>query len=518
MRYNGRMTPPAKSERAAPDAGLFENELPNTPPASDLLHPGPDAPLAARMRPRTLDEFSGQAHVIGASRGLRRAIERDQLSSVLFWGPPGSGKSTLAQIIARTTKAAFENYSAITSGVADIRKVIAASRERKERFGQKTILFVDEIHRWNKAQQDALLPHVENGTVVLIGATTENPHFEVNAPLLSRSRLYRFERLTEGDILTLLNRALMDTERGLGGQNIRADEDALTHLARIAGGDARRALTALEAAASAAPPDEIGIRTITLALAEEAAQARTLAYDKDGDEHFDTISAFIKSLRGSDPDAALYWLAKMLLAGEDVKFIARRLVILASEDVGNADPMALVLANATAQAVQFIGLPEAQLTLSQAVTYLAAAPKSNAVTIAIGRATEELKTNGARPVPLPLRDSHYPGGKAMGHGKDYLYPHDFPGHYVAQQYLPDGVTGTPFYEPTEQGSEAKIARRMYERLASPAQEVETETDSAPVPASSAPSSLPEQSAERPHPGTPANLEIVSGDEPEARDS
>ncbi len=420
-------------------------------------------PLAARMRPRTLDEFAGQESVVGSGTLLRRAIEQDRLTSVLFWGPPGSGKSTLAQIIARTTKAKFENYSAVTSGVADIRKVIEQAKERKRKLGQKTILFIDEIHRWNRSQQDALLPFVEDGTVVLIGATTENPYFEINAALLSRSRLFRFERLSDAAIRDLLERSLSDTERGLGSLNITTEAEALDFLAQIAGGDARNALTALEAAAQATVAEENGTRLLTVALAEEGAQARQLGYDKTGDEHYDTISAFIKSLRGSDPDAALYWLAKMLMAGEDIKFIARRLVILASEDIGNADPMALVLANAAAQTVMFVGLPEAQLTLSQAVCYLAAAPKSNACTIAIGKAMEEIKTNGMKPVPFPLRDSHYPGGKVMGHGKDYLYPHDFPGHYVEQQHLPDGVQGTPFYEPTEEGTEAKIKKRMADR-------------------------------------------------------
>ncbi|HZP84429.1 MAG TPA: replication-associated recombination protein A, partial [Chthonomonadaceae bacterium] len=310
-------------------------------PSEDLAAPPPaerdtNAPLAARMRPRTLEEFVGQESVVGPGTLLRRAIERDQLTSVIFWGPPGSGKSTLAQIIARTTRAAFENYSAVTSGVADIRKVIAAAKERRRKLGQKTILFIDEIHRWNKAQQDALLPHVEDGTVILIGATTENPYFELNAALLSRSRLFRLERLSTAAIRALLERARADPERGLGRLNVHADAEALDHLAEIAGGDARNALTALEAAALAAVPDAEGRRHLTLALAEEGAQARQLGYDKDGDEHYDTISAFIKSLRGSDPDAALYWLAKMLLAGEDIKFIARRLVILASEDIGNA--------------------------------------------------------------------------------------------------------------------------------------------------------------------------------------
>lgn len=442
------------------DTGLFaDNDL--EPAARNAL--SPDAPLAARMRPRNLDEFVGQESVVGPGTLLRRAIEKDQLTSLLFWGPPGSGKSTLAQIIANTTHAYFENYSAVTSGVADVRKVIAAARERRKKLNQKTILFVDEIHRWNKAQQDALLPHVEDGTVALVGATTENPYFEVNAPLLSRSRLFRLERLSDQAIRTLLERALAESERGLGKMQITADDDALDHLAQIAGGDARNALSALESAAMATAVDVQGVRRLTLALAEEGAQARQLGYDKSGDEHYDTISAFIKSIRGSDPDASLYWLAKMLLAGEDIRFIARRLVILASEDIGNADPMGLVLANSAAQAVMFVGLPEAGLILSQAVTYLAAAPKSNAATVAIGRATDEVQTNGVQRVPLHLRSTAYPGGKKLGNGNNYLYPHDFPGHYVQQDYLPQDVQGLPFYEPTEEGAEARIKRRMDER-------------------------------------------------------
>ena len=424
-----------------------------------------NAPLAARMRPRSLDEFAGQEAVVGPNTLLRRAIENDQLSSILFWGPPGTGKSTLALVIAQTTRAHFERLNSTTSGVADARKIVEAARERRRKLKQKTILFVDEIHRWNKAQQDALLPHVEDGTIILIGATTENPFFEVNAPLLSRSRLFRFERLSDAAIRQLLERALADTERGLGRMRVTADADALDFLAQVAGGDARNALTALESAAYSLTPDLSDTRHLTLADAEAGAQARSLAYDKNGDEHYDTISAFIKSIRGSDPDAGVYWLAKMLIAGEDIKFIARRLVILASEDIGNADPMALVLANAAAQTVMFVGLPEAQLTLSQAVLYLANAPKSNAATVAIGRATEEIKANGARPVPLPLRDGHYPGGRQLGHGKGYLYPHDFPGNHVPQQYLPDGVGGTPFYEPSDQGQEADTRRGMDARRA-----------------------------------------------------
>ncbi len=433
----------------------------------------PGAPLAARMRPRTLEEYAGQESLVGPGTLLRRAIENDHITSLILWGPPGSGKSTLAQIIANSTRAHFENYSAVTSGVADIRQVIAAAKERRTKFRKKTILFVDEIHRWNKAQQDALLPHVEDGTVALIGATTENPYFEVNAPLLSRSRLFRLEKLTDEAIRDLLLRALNDEERGLGGKGLTADTEALDHLAAIAGGDARSALGALESAALAAVPDEEGNQRITLVLAEEAAQERQLGYDKTGDEHYDTISAFIKSLRGSDPDAALYWLAKMLLAGEDIKFIARRLVILASEDIGNADPMALVLANAAAQAVMFVGLPEAQLTLSQTVIYLAAASKSNTATVAIGRAMEEVKNNGVQRVPLHLRSAAYAGGKKMGHGKDYLYPHDFPGNWVEQSYLPEGVKGLPFYEPGEEGAESRIKKRMEARTAEPTK-LETE--------------------------------------------
>ncbi len=442
---------------------LFNEEIHATKPESrvDLM-----APLAARMRPRTLEEFQGQQAILGEGTLLRNAIERDLLSSLLLWGPPGCGKSTLARIIANTTKAHFEDYSAITSGVADVRKVIETARERKRASNQRTILFIDEIHRWNKAQQDALLPHVENGTVLLIGATTENPYFEVNAPLLSRMRLFRLEPLSREAILDLLQRALTDSERGLGMFKVAVAPEVLPHLAELAEGDARRALTALEATVDAAPQDAQGLRHITLQTAEEGAQKRSLGYDKQGDEHYDTISAFIKSLRGSDPDAALYYLAKMLLAGEDIKFIARRLVILASEDIGNADPMALVLANSAAQAVMFVGLPEAQLILSQATCYLASAHKSNACTLAIGRATEEIKRHGATPSPSHISDSRSMNGRKKMKGQTYLYPHDHPNHYVPQQYLPNGVQGTPFYEPTEQGTEAKIKKRMEDRISS----------------------------------------------------
>ena len=420
------------------------------------------APLPARMRPRTLDEFVGQASLVGPGTLLRQALEEDRLTSAIVWGPPGSGKSTLASIIAGTTRGAFENFSAVTSGVADLRKVIDRARERRKKLGQRTILFVDEIHRWNKSQQDALLPHVEDGTVVLIGATTENPSFEVNAPLISRSRIFRFDRLTDQHVYGLLQRALADSERGLGGRNVEVDEEALRHLADIAGGDARTALGALETAVEQAP-ESGGVRRVTRETAEEAAQQRALKYDKQSDEHYDTISAFIKSVRGSDADAALYWLAKMLEAGEDPRFIARRLVILASEDIGNADPMGLVLANAAAQAVMFIGLPEGQLTLAQATTYLATAPKSNRSMIGISRALEDIREKGAAPVPMHLRDTHYPASKKLGHGKEYVYPHDFPGHYVEQEYAPESARSGPYYEPSDQGYERAIREMAEER-------------------------------------------------------
>lgn len=420
------------------------------------------SPLAARMRPRALDEFIGQERLIGPGTQLRRAIETDKLTSLLLWGPPGSGKSTLARLIARLTKSDFASYSAITSGVADFRKLVIAARARRRLHHQRTILFIDEIHRWNKAQQDALLPQVEDGTVLLIGATTENPYFTVNAPLLSRCRLLRLEPLKTEEILVLLQRALQDTERGLGAMNIQADQEAMEFLAEMAGGDARRALNALEAAAMTLQPDEHNISRLTLSLAEEGAQERSLPYDRDSDEHYDTISAFIKSMRGSDIDAALYWLAKMLEAGEDVRFIARRMVILASEDIGNADPMALVLANSAAQAVQFIGMPESQLILAQAVIYLSAAPKSASATIAINKAMNEIREHGSLPVPPHIADARSMQGRTSG-DTPYLYPHDFPDHFIAQQYLPSSVQNLPFYQPTDQGEEVNIKLRIQKR-------------------------------------------------------
>ena len=420
------------------------------------------APLAARMRPRNLDEFVGQRKIIGAGTALRRAIERDELTSAIFWGPPGCGKSTLASLIARSTQAHFEPFSAVVSGIADVRKAIEAARTRRRATRKRTILFVDEIHRFNKAQQDAFLPHVEDGTVVLIGATTENPYFEVNTPLISRSRIFRFEALTEEDIRDVIRRALTDEERGLGALRVTLDAEAEGHLVSFANGDARSALNAVELAAQAVAANPPEARRITLPVAEEATQQRALAYDKGGDLHYDIVSAFIKSMRGSDPDAAIYWLHRMLAAGEDPRFIARRMVIHAAEDVGLADPMALLVANAAAHAVEYVGLPEAQIPMTEAAIYIATAPKSNRVVTAIARVQDDLKNRRHDPPPPHLRDSHYRGAKALGHGKGYLYPHDFPGNHVPQQYVPEGATSQPYYEPTDNGHEAEIKRRLAE--------------------------------------------------------
>ncbi len=441
---------------------LFD-DTPHAPDANP-----PHMPLAARMRPRTLEEFIGQTALVGDGTLLRTAIETDTLTSVIFYGPPGVGKSTLAHLIAHATKAHFEPFSAVTQGIPDLRKVIEAAALRRRLYGAKTILFVDEIHRFNKTQQDALLPHVENGTVTLIGATTENPYFEVNAPLLSRARVFTFGPLSEEQIGELLDRAAQDKERGLGHLNLQLDPDARAHLADKASGDARSALSGLEMAALAARPlsrAKDAPRTITRALAEEALQQRALTYDKTGDTHYDTISAFIKSLRGSDPDAALYYLARMLTAGEDARFIARRLVILASEDIGNADPMALLIANAAAHAVEYVGLPEARLNLAQAVTYLAAAPKSNASYVALQRALSDAQTQAQRPVPKPLRDSRSATGRPAKGDAAYQNPHDAPDGWVSQAYLPDGLPTQPYYEPTERGFEAQIKARMTQRMA-----------------------------------------------------
>ena len=419
------------------------------------------APLAVRMRPRTLEEFVGQEHLLAPGKALRQAIEQDRLTSCIFFGPAGCGKSTLAHIIAKRTRAQFELYSAVTSGVADMRRVMARAAQRGSTSAQQTILFVDEIHRFNKAQQDAFLPFVENGTIILIGSTTENPFFEINSPLISRCRLYTFEPLTAEQVEAIVLRALEDEESGVGGLNIRLDEDALHHLAQMSNGDARIALNGLETAAALAQESAgDGQAVITLALAAEALQKRALEYDKDSDSHYDTISAFIKSIRGSDPDAALHWLARMLKAGEDPRFIARRLVVHAAEDVGNADPMALLVATAAAHAVEYVGLPEARIPLAQATIYLATAPKSNATIKAIGKAMEDVEHRGAPPVPTHLRDTAYPGAKRLGHGEGYQYPHDFPGAFVAQQYMPEGVKSGPYYEPSDEGFEKEIAQRM----------------------------------------------------------
>lgn len=418
-------------------------------------------PLAARMRPRSLDEFVGQEHILGPNTLLRSTIENDDLSSMIFWGPPGCGKSTLASVIAQRTEYNFENFSAVTSGVPEMRKLIQRAKELKQISGKKSILFVDEIHRFNKAQQDALLPHVEDGTVLLIGATTENPYFEVNSPLISRSRIFKFEPLNDDNVRNLLLRSISDKVRGLGSLDVNVEEDALAHIVDVAQGDARSALSALELAVKAALVDKkTGHRSVTVKIAEQAVQKRVLSYDKDGDIHYDTISAFIKSMRGSDPDAAVYWLARMLAAGEDPKFIARRIVIQAAEDVGNADPMALVIANAAAQAVQFVGMPEAQIPLAQAAIYLACAPKSNASYVAINRANKDVAERKGVPVPKHLRDASYKGAKALGHGEGYLYPHNYPGNYIEQEYLQPDAKSTVYYEPTEHGHEAKFKQRL----------------------------------------------------------
>lgn len=418
-----------------------------------------EQPLAARMRPRTLDEFTGQEDILGPGKLLRRAIESDRLfSSIILWGPPGVGKTSLSAIIANKTASHFETLSAVLAGVADIRRVVDGARERFNLYAQRTILLVDEIHRFNKAQQDALLPHVENGTIILIGATTENPYFEVNSALLSRSRVFQFNPLTPQATLTLMHRALEDKERGYGARNIEITGDALAHLSEIAGGDARSALNALELAVESTSPGEDGVTRINLDVAQESIQRRVLRYDKSSDEHYDTVSAFIKSMRGSDPDAALYYLAKMLYAGEDPEFIARRMIIFASEDIGNAAPLALVVAVNAMQALQFVGLPEAQLNLAQCAIYLATAPKSNS-TLGIGAALADIERLGSLDVPNHLKDSSR-DSKALGHGKGYKYPHDFENHFVVQQYLPDRVRDKIYYNPGALGDEVRIAERL----------------------------------------------------------
>jgi putative ATPase len=418
-----------------------------------------EAPLAARMRPRTLDEFVGQEYIVGQGKLLRRAIESDKLfSSIILWGPPGTGKTTLAQIIANRTQSHFVTISAVLAGIPELRQNIKDAQERRRLYSRRTILFVDEVHRWNKAQQDALLPHVENGTVTLIGATTENPYFEVIKALVSRSRIFQLRPLTEEQIGEILERALEDPERGYGQRKIKLDPDARQHLIDVAGGDARNALNALELAVESTPLGKDDFIHVSLEVAQESIQRRAVLYDKDGDAHYDTISAFIKSVRGSDPDAALYWLAKMLYAGEDPRFILRRLLILAGEDIGLADPMGLVVANAAAQAFDYVGLPEGVYPIVEATLYLASAPKSNSAG-AYFKAFQRIESQGVGEVPDHLKDSHRDAA-TLGHGQDYIYPHEFEGHFTPQQYLPNELLGTYFYLPSGEGQEAQIQERL----------------------------------------------------------
>ena len=417
-------------------------------------------PLASRMRPTKLEEVVGQQHILGRDKLLTRAIQADKLSSVIFYGPPGTGKTTLAKVIAHTTSAEFTQLNATVAGKKDMEEVIQKAKDNQGMYGRKTILFIDEIHRFNKSQQDYLLPFVEDGTVVLIGATTENPYFEVNGALISRSIIFELKALSQDDIRVLLQRAISDPVKGMGSYKAVLTDEALDFLSDLANGDARSALNALELGILTTDRSEDGLIHIDLEVAQECIQNRAVRYDKDGDNHYDTISAFIKSMRGSDPDAAVYYLARMLYAGEDVKFIARRIMICASEAVGNADPMAMVVASSAAASVERVGMPEAQIILSQAVTYIATAPKSNAACVAIERAMSQVGSGKTPPVPVHLQDTHYKGSAKLGHGIGYQYAHDYPNHYVKQQYLPDGLTGCRFYEPSENGYEKKIQEWM----------------------------------------------------------
>lgn len=419
-----------------------------------------ESPLASRLRPATLDEMVGQQHIIGKDKLLYRAIKADKLSSIILYGPPGTGKTTLAKVIANSTSAEFLQMNATSAGKKDMEDVISKAKNNMGMFGKKTILFIDEIHRFNKGQQDYLLPFVEDGTIILIGATTENPYFEVNGALLSRSIIFELKSLEKEDIKTLILRAVNDEKKGMGAYHAVIDEDALDFLADISNGDARAALTAVELGILTTERSEDGFIHITLSVASECIQKRVVKYDKSGDNHYDTVSAFIKSMRGSDPDAAVYYLARMLYAGEDIKFIARRIMICASEDVSNADPMALVVATSAAQAVERIGMPEAQIILAQAVTYVASAPKSNSAVNAISEAMETVKNTMTAPVPSHLQDAHYKSSSKLGHGIGYKYAHDYPNHYVEQQYLPDEIKNARFYEPGDLGYEKQIKEHL----------------------------------------------------------
>jgi putative ATPase len=415
------------------------------------------SPLAVRMRPRILEEYVGQEHILGSGKLLTRSIDADRVSSIILYGPPGVGKTTLALCISERTKASFESINAVMSNVEEMRRVIAGAKNRLLMSGQRTILFIDEIHRFNKAQQDVLMPDVENGTIILIGATTMNPFFSLVSPLLSRSLVFELKALTKENVMTLLKRSLTDKERGLGNILVDADEKALLFLADMCDGDARRALNALEVAVMTTPKGENGRVNLTMGVAEESIQKKIVQYDADGDVHYDTASAFIKSMRGSDPDAVLYWMAKMIYAGEDPRFIARRICICAAEDVGNADPNALLVANAALSVAEFVGLPEARIPLAQAAVYVACAPKSNAVYLGIDKALEDVRTQKSGNVPAHLRDASYKGAKELGHGQGYKYVHDHPGHYVAQEYMPFKAE---YYQPTEMGYEKKIKERL----------------------------------------------------------
>lgn len=419
-----------------------------------------EAPLAVRIRPRSLDEFVGQEHIIGRGKLLRRAIQADRLTSLIFYGPPGTGKTTLGEVIANSTSANFIKVNAVTAGVSKIREIIDYAKKQLGMYRKKTIVFIDEIHRFNKAQQDALLPDVESGTITLIGATTENPYFEVNSPLLSRSRVFRLHPLTKENIIKIVQRAVSDKERGLGNHNVHISSKALGFLAQASGGDARIALNAVEVAVLTTEADSEGIKTIDEKIIEDCIQQRLISYDKTGDNHYDVVSAFIKSIRGSDPNAALHWLARMLEAGEDIKFICRRMIILASEDIGLADSNALNVAVSASQAVEFVGLPEAQLILAHAVIYLASAPKSNSVIKAIDAALSDVRRKNIGNVPLHLRDSHYPGAGNLGHGEGYLYPHNYKSNFVEQEYLPKELQGAVYYHPTSNGMEKEIEHKI----------------------------------------------------------